>query len=86
MQAQEQFSILFSQSNRFWHGDAMCHIDLPQAVSPYKNPDAFRLFERDVARVCQYFARYGINTNAARLAREIWARNVEHDPSEIFLA
>ena len=69
----------------YWRGDIRI-IDLPQAVDPYKYPNAFKLFERDVARVCQYFARYGIATNAARLTRDLWTRHIQRDTSEIFLA
>ncbi|HEX7586888.1 MAG TPA: RIO1 family regulatory kinase/ATPase [Anaerolineae bacterium] len=68
----------------YWRGDIRI-IDLPQAVDPYKNPNAFQLFERDVARVCQYFARYDIETNAARLTRDLWKQHIQRDASEIFL-
>ena len=30
------------------------------------------LFGRDVLRVCQYFARYGVQADPAALADEIW--------------
>jgi RIO kinase 1 len=49
-------------------------IDFPQAFDPVHNPDAYPLFARDVERLCQYVARYGIETDARRLAREIWTR------------
>ncbi len=68
----------------YWRGDIRI-IDLPQAVDPYKNPDAFKLFERDVARVCQYFARQGVESNAARLTRDLWTRNIKRTTSEVFL-
>ncbi len=68
----------------YWDGDIRI-IDFPQAVNPYVNPKAFAMFERDVARVSEYFARYGINVNARQLARELWTRNVQRDSSEVFL-
>ncbi len=68
----------------YWDGDLRI-IDLPQAVSPYVNPKAFQMFERDIARVCQYFARDGIATNPRQLAHEMWRRNVRRDTSEVFL-
>jgi len=68
----------------YWDGDIRI-IDLPQAVSPYVNPKAFQMFERDITRICQYFARYGIATNPPQLARELWRRNVRRDTSEVFL-
>ncbi len=69
----------------YWDGDIRI-IDLPQAVDPCVNPKAFQMFERDLARVCQYFARYGIAANPRQLARAMWRRNVKRDTSEVFLA
>ncbi len=69
----------------YWEGDIRI-IDLPQAVDPYVNPKAFQMFERDLLRVCQYFRRYGIDTNPRQLAREMWKRNAKRDTSEVFLA
>ena len=68
----------------YWDGDIRI-IDLPQAVNPYANPKAFQMFERDVARVCQYFHRYGVAANPRQLAHEMWRRNVKRDSSEVFL-
>lgn len=68
----------------YWDGDIRL-IDFPQAVSPYVNPQAFQMFERDVMRVCQHFHRYQIDADARQLAREIWKRNVKRDTSEVFL-
>lgn len=59
----------------YWGGEVKI-IDFPQAVNPYVNPVAYTLFERDVTRICQYFARYGINADSAQLAAEIWARQI----------
>jgi RIO kinase 1 len=68
----------------YWNGDLHI-IDLPQAVDPYVNPQAFQMFERDITRVCQYFRRYHIDANPRQLAREIWKRNVKRDTTEVFL-
>ncbi len=68
----------------YWEGDIRI-IDLPQAVNPYVNPKAFQMFERDITRVGQYFARYGIDANPHLLARKMWKRNVKRDTSEVFL-
>jgi RIO kinase 1 len=57
----------------YWEGKATI-IDFPQAVNPYVNPDAYTLFARDVERLCQYFARYGLAPDPAALAQDIWAR------------
>jgi RIO kinase 1 len=53
-------------------GDDIMLIDFPQASNPWKNPHAKRFFERDVTRVCEYFAQYGIAPAPERLARDLW--------------
>jgi RIO kinase 1 len=55
----------------YWDGDITL-IDFPQVVAPDGNRNAFRIFERDVARICDYFAKQGIHTNAHKLAAELW--------------
>jgi RIO kinase 1 len=57
----------------YWEGRATI-IDFPQAFDPVHNPDAYVLFTRDVERLCQYFARYGIQRDARRLTHQIWTR------------
>ncbi len=61
----------------YWNGHAKI-IDLPQAVDPYINPEAFVLLGRDVERVCQYFDRYGVNSNPGQITRELWERHILH--------
>lgn len=55
----------------YWDGDITL-IDFPQVVSPRVNRHAFRIFERDVKRVCDYFTQQGIKTNPKGLAHELW--------------
>ena len=55
----------------YWEG-ALKIIDFPQSVDPFQNPDAFKLFSRDVERICQYFARSGIASDHRALARKLW--------------
>ncbi|WIG61328.1 MAG: hypothetical protein OJF49_004076 [Ktedonobacterales bacterium] len=57
----------------YWQG-AITIIDFAQAVDPRYNGGIFPLLARDVARVCAYFARYGIEANAVELASEMWTR------------
>ncbi len=59
----------------YWQGEIKL-IDFPQAIDPNVNPYAYGIFVRDVARVCQYFERYGIREAPERLAADIWARHV----------
>ena len=55
----------------YWDGKITL-IDFPQVVSPGGNPMAWSIFQRDVMRVCQYFAAQGISSDPRRLAADIW--------------
>lgn len=55
----------------YWEGQITL-IDFPQAISPQANRNAFRIFERDVTRVCEYFARQGVRSNPRKLANDLW--------------
>jgi RIO kinase 1 len=54
-----------------WEGRATV-IDLPQAVDPRKNRHAEAMLERDVARICEHFARYGVMSSPGQLASDLW--------------
>jgi RIO kinase 1 len=54
-----------------WRGQISV-IDLPQAVDPKKNRHAESLLARDVARVCEHFARRGVFRDAATTAADLW--------------
>jgi RIO kinase 1 len=62
----------------YWRGQITI-IDFPQAVDPYENPAARRIFGRDVERVCEYFAGFGVSADPAALAEAIWGRHVPAD-------
>ena len=47
-------------------------IDLPQAVDPRKNRHAPALLERDVQRICDHFARFGVRSSPEALAADLW--------------
>lgn len=59
----------------YWEGEVKL-IDFAQDVDPQHNSDVYTLFSRDVERVCQYFARYGVESDAHELAKQIWLRSV----------
>lgn len=59
----------------YWRGEYRI-IDFPQCVAPETHPAAFPLLERDVTRLCQYFARYGIAAHGPSLARVMWERQI----------
>lgn len=57
----------------YWEG-AVTLIDFPQVTDARTNSDARAIFERDVQRLCEYFARYGVRRNASGLANSLWDR------------
>lgn len=61
----------------YWQGQISL-IDFPQVVSPRENRNAYPIFQRDVRRVCDYFARQGVRADAGRLARELWEGHGYH--------
>ncbi len=58
----------------YWEGEVKL-IDFPQVVSPKDNRNALRIFSRDVKRLCDYFAGQGVDSDARRLAEEMWTRH-----------
>jgi RIO kinase 1 len=55
----------------YWEGDIKL-IDFPQVVLPDANPSSWHIFQRDVARICQYFASQGVRRDARKLASDLW--------------
>jgi RIO kinase 1 len=66
----------------YWEGEITL-IDFPQAIDPLINRSAFAIFERDVRRVCEYFARQGIKSNPRRLASDLWRTHGYHISPEV---
>src|SRR5215207_8335898 len=71
----------------YWDGDITL-IDFPQVVPPESNPTAWTIFQRDVTRICQYFATQGLKVSARKLATELWTSHghrvvKEVDPSQL---
>lgn len=54
-----------------WEGRAVV-IDLPQAVDPALNPEAGELLRRDIARICAWGARHGVDRDADAIAADMW--------------
>jgi RIO kinase 1 len=54
-----------------WEGRAIV-IDLPQAVDPRKNRHGHALLERDVKRICDHFARFGVRSSPVQIAADLW--------------
>ncbi len=60
----------------YWEG-AITIIDLPQVVDPHRNDQARVILERDIQRVCDYFAAQGVQRDASKIARRLWKRYFE---------
>jgi RIO kinase 1 len=58
-------------------------IDFPQVVNSHQNPQAEFILRRDVERVCDYFARFGVKTRTQSLADQLWANYVAETPENI---
>lgn len=57
----------------YWEGKVTI-IDFAQAVDPRHSPAVLQLLQRDMERVCSFFAIYGIEENAQELAYDLWLR------------
>lgn len=55
----------------YWNG-AIKLIDFPQIVLPKANPASWKIFLRDVTRICDYFSTQGVRCDAFTTAAEIW--------------
>ena len=55
----------------YWEGNITL-IDFPQMIEARHNPHAFELLQRDIQRVADYFARYGVAADAQELALGLW--------------
>jgi RIO kinase 1 len=55
----------------YWAGGVTL-IDFPQVVSPGRNRNAYAIFERDVTRLCEYFAGQGLSLHPQSAARDLW--------------
>jgi RIO kinase 1 len=58
----------------YWEGEIML-IDFPQAINPHQNRNAYMIFERDVLRVCEYFASQGVPSDPKQIAEDLWMGN-----------
>lgn len=66
----------------YWEGEITL-IDFPQVVSTEGNRNAFKVFERDVSRVCEYFSRQGVHADARKLAGELWRAHGQKTIQEV---
>lgn len=66
----------------YWDGEITLN-DFPQAIEPQANRNAYRIFERDVTRVCEYFTRQGVKSNPSQLAAAMWKAHHVHQIPDI---
>lgn len=57
----------------YWEGKITL-IDFPQVTDSEKNSNARFILDRDVERVCDYFRRQGIRSDAKALSQKLWDR------------
>jgi RIO kinase 1 len=55
----------------YWEGEIVI-IDFPQMVEARTNPHAFELLKRDITRVCEYFGRFGVQSDPHQLTLDLW--------------
>ena len=58
----------------YWEGQVKI-IDFPQAVNAFMHPEGRAILQRDVERLCQYFAPYALGADPTRLAEDLWQRH-----------
>jgi RIO kinase 1 len=65
-----------SEYNILYHHGRIVLIDFPQVVDCRQNPKARALFQRDIERVTRYFERCGHDTDARRIASDLWSKHI----------
>lgn len=58
-------------------------IDFPQVTYAQSNRHAYDILQRDVTRVCEYFAAQGVRCSPGALTHELWDRYAALDPDDI---
>jgi RIO kinase 1 len=66
----------------YWQGKITL-IDFPQVTNCFSNPDAYAILERDIIRVCEYFAGYGIQADPQQIARQLWQEYVVYPSDDV---
>jgi RIO kinase 1 len=62
----------------YWEGEITL-IDFPQVTNSQNNRQARFILQRDVTRICDYFAQQGVTRNPRAIANDLWQRYVEQD-------
>ncbi|MEZ4714260.1 MAG: RIO1 family regulatory kinase/ATPase [Caldilineaceae bacterium] len=65
----------------YWQGQVTL-IDFPQVTAAIKNRNAYKIFERDVQRVCDYFNQQGMDVVAPAFAATMWRHCLGLEPGQ----
>jgi RIO kinase 1 len=66
----------------YWDG-AITLIDFPQVAGCHSNSSAYMILQRDIERICQYFAGQGLERDASTIMGYLWKRYVERRPQDV---
>jgi RIO kinase 1 len=72
--AQDRVHGDLSPYNMLLWKDRLVVIDLPQVVHARWNDAAFKVLQRDIENVLQFFGRRGVEASASQLAVEMWTK------------
>ena len=59
----------------YWEGKVTL-IDFPQVTVAEANSNAYKILQRDMQRVCDYFAPFGVEAHAPTITRRLWSKHV----------
>jgi RIO kinase 1 len=65
----------------YWEGELKM-IDFPQVISPSSHPFAWKIFNRDITRLCEYFTNQGLQTDPGGLASRLWQSHGFHPATQ----
>ncbi|MCB9449998.1 MAG: hypothetical protein H6672_01075 [Anaerolineaceae bacterium] len=66
----------------YWEG-AITLIDFPQVTGCHSNSNAYMILQRDIERICQYFAGQGLERDPATIMNYLWKHYVERRPQDV---
>ena len=55
----------------YWEGEITL-IDFPQVTACQTNEDAAFILQRDITRICEYFARFGVVSDPVAIMDDLW--------------
>lgn len=68
----------------YWQGEITL-IDFPQVINSQTNGSAYTILLRDITRLCEYFAKYGLKHDAEEITADLWTRYVRIRPEDRIL-